>query len=141
MARVRVSASRPMGPALPIVCAAGLALLGSSLAGCRPTMVGGLDSPEPGEQLRALNNLDARGALAPADRKALVRFLEHTDPAMRLLAITRLREATGTDLAYDYAGDPLAQGPAVRRWADWAEDPSRLDRLKAEARTPGKNDA
>lgn len=109
-------------------------------------MVGGLDSPEPGEQLRALNGFNARGPISETDRKALVRFLEHTDPAIRLLAITRLREATGTDLAYDYAGDPQAQSEAIGRWAAWAQDPSQLEALRQHAGphtagTPGNSDA
>jgi hypothetical protein len=104
-------------------------------------MVGGLDSPEPGEQLRALNSFNARGAISASDRRSLVRFLDHTDPAVRLLAITRLREATGTDLAYDYAGDPLRQAPAIGRWSAWAEDPSQLDALRRQVGTPGDHDA
>lgn len=112
----------PTGPARGLKRAAYAASLSASIAlcpGCIPPIPEGFDSPDPTKRLVAITDAGARtDANAIPD---LIRQLESSDPAARMLAIRSLERITGETLGYDYASPGWERAAAVERWRRWAD--------------------
>ncbi len=87
------------------------------LSGCSPSSPKGFDSPDPQERARA--GLDAAASGDRSRVPELVELLQNDDPAARLAAIGGLRQLTGKDFAYDYAGSERSRWAAIERWKEW----------------------
>ena len=99
---------RPLPIAIPLV-----ALM---LASCsQPKLRVSSDSDLPSE--RALAAARAHDEDANVSDRTLVRLLDSSDPAVRLLAIRALEERTGETLGFHYADPPEVRAPAVEAWA------------------------
>ncbi|GAB4551366.1 MAG: hypothetical protein Tsb0013_13460 [Phycisphaerales bacterium] len=85
------------------------------LASCsQPALRASYDSDLPSE--RALAAARAHEDERVSDR-TLVRLLDSSDPAVRLLAIRALEQRTGETLGYHYADPPEIRSSAVEAWA------------------------
>lgn len=96
------------------------ALAGGVLASCTPKGPGGLDSPLAQDRLEAA--VDAAERHDAASVPQLVILLGSDDPAVRMVAIHSLREITGQDLGYDFAGSELERQAAIDCWDNWVAE-------------------
>lgn len=88
----------------------------AGLVGCRAAAEG-FDAPSPSKRLDAIVAANAEG-----DRSAivdLIRQLDSTDPAARMLAIRTLESWTGETMGYDHADPDHEREPSIQRWVDW----------------------
>lgn len=94
------------------------------MSGCaNPSEVVGFDEPDPGAQIRAIQQAAVHG-----DRSSigsLIRLLASDDPAERLLSIRTLERITGETMGYDHAGTLASRREAIDRWAAWYQDEKR----------------
>lgn len=79
----------------------------------------GFDSPVPTSRAAAI--ADAAAARDEAALPALVSLLESEDAVVRMLAHRALRDLTGEDLGYDFAGGDADRREAAQRWRAWLE--------------------
>ena len=81
----------------------------------------GPDSPLPAEQIETMQAMQTTDSGDEATNRRLIEYLDSSDPAVRLLAITLLEERTGQTLEFAY-DQPLAdRAAAVERWVNWQQ--------------------
>ena len=105
-------------------------------AGCTaPPVEPDLNAREAVEKVPAIVDANDDRRLDPREVAALIRSLDHTDPAIRFFAARTLRDRTGQDFGYVYYRDPRARRAAADRWRAWYKQ--QLDGITIDADNKG----
>ncbi|MEO0588176.1 MAG: hypothetical protein AAF078_11095 [Planctomycetota bacterium] len=117
-----MSAGKKTTPRTPLA----LALIAASAAvGCTaPPVQPDLQSRSAIEKVPGIADTDDDATLSDTEMGALIRALDHPDPAVRFFAFRSLNEQTGQDFDYVYYRDPRERRAAADRWRAWYKQQS-----------------